>query len=316
MIDDLYARAEGNPFFTEQLVAAALAGPAEGGLRVPAGLPARLAELLAARAGRCAGDARAVLAGAGGRGPAAGRGPAGRGHRAGRLERCARGLRELAAARLLAEDTAAGAHRPRHALLAEAVAAGLLPGERAVLHERAARALQAAGTRRWPRRWPGTGRPRAARPRSCRPGWRRPRRPSGCSATPRPRRTGSGPSSWARRSPMPPLRPGSTCRGCTCGPSTRFTLSGDGERAGAVAEEAYRRFADHPDPATAAVVRHRAAYFRGLDAPAAGLPLIEEALRLFEQAPPSSDHAEAWLDYASIFLLYAEGRLRGQPRPR
>ena len=56
-----------------------------------------------------------------------------------------RGLRELAAARLLAEDTAGGAHRPRHALLAEAVAAGLLPGERAVLHERTARALEAAG---------------------------------------------------------------------------------------------------------------------------------------------------------------------------
>src|SRR5271155_4225474 len=63
VIDYLYARAEGNPFFTEQLVAAALAGRAGGGMRVPAGLPARLAELLAARAGRCAGDAQAVLAG-------------------------------------------------------------------------------------------------------------------------------------------------------------------------------------------------------------------------------------------------------------
>ena len=30
--DELYARAEGNPFFTEQLVAAAQSGPAEGGL--------------------------------------------------------------------------------------------------------------------------------------------------------------------------------------------------------------------------------------------------------------------------------------------
>ena len=63
MAGELFARAEGNPFFTEQLVAAALAGPPGGGLRVPAGLPARLAELLAARAGRCAGEARAVLAG-------------------------------------------------------------------------------------------------------------------------------------------------------------------------------------------------------------------------------------------------------------
>src|SRR5579859_8185003 len=58
------SRAEGNPFFTEQLVAATLADASEDGLlQAPAGLPARLAELLAARAGRCAGNARAVLAG-------------------------------------------------------------------------------------------------------------------------------------------------------------------------------------------------------------------------------------------------------------
>src|SRR5262249_13187939 len=63
VVDELFARAEGNPFFTEQLVAAALAGRADAGLRVPAGLPARLAELLTARAGRCAGEARTVLAG-------------------------------------------------------------------------------------------------------------------------------------------------------------------------------------------------------------------------------------------------------------
>ena len=36
--------------------------------------------------------------------------------------------------------------------------------------------------------------------------------------------------------------------------------SGDGVRAGAVAEEAYRRFADHPDRATAAVIHLRAAH--------------------------------------------------------
>jgi hypothetical protein len=53
VVDELYARAEGNPFFTEQLVAAALADAAGGGLRVPAVLPAQLAGLLAARAGRC-----------------------------------------------------------------------------------------------------------------------------------------------------------------------------------------------------------------------------------------------------------------------
>jgi hypothetical protein len=108
-------------------------------------LPGRLAELLVARAARCAGDARAVLAGL----AVAGR-PLGEnllGAVTGLPADAVRGgLRELAAARLLAEDTPGhGGHRPRHALLAEAVASGLLPGERAVLHERTARALAAAG---------------------------------------------------------------------------------------------------------------------------------------------------------------------------
>ena len=58
----------------------------------------------------------------------------------------AAGLRELSTARLLADAGARGAHRPRHALLAEAVAAELLPGERAVLHERTGEGV--AGGRR------------------------------------------------------------------------------------------------------------------------------------------------------------------------
>ena len=37
---------------------------------------------------------------------------------------------------------------------------------------------------------------------------------------------------------------------------------------------------------------------------------MEEALRLFEQAPPSYDHADALLDYTTIFLLYAEERVQ------
>src|SRR5271166_5486779 len=86
--------------------------------------------------------------------------------------------------------------------------------------------------------------------------------------------------------------------------------AGDSVRAGLVAEEAYRRFAGHADAATAAVVCHRAAVVRAKDAPAAGLPLMEEALRLFEQAPPSSDHTNALLDYTTIFLLYGEERLQ------
>jgi DNA-binding CsgD family transcriptional regulator/tetratricopeptide (TPR) repeat protein len=92
-----------------------------------------------------------------------------------------------------------------------------------------------------------------------------------------------------------------------------LAVAGVGQRAGVAAEEAYRRFADHPDPATAAVVRLRAAYYRAIGAPEAGLPLIKEALRLFEQQPPSAEHAEAWLDYGR-FLFHAEGRLEASRR--
>ena len=305
VIEYLYARAEGNAFFTEQLVAAALAGQAGagGGLRVPAGLPARLAELLAARAGRCAGDARAVLAGL----AVAGR-SLGEDVLAGMtgldLEAVRRGLRELAAARLLAEDTSGGGHRPRHALLGEAVAAGLLPGERAVLHERAARALagdpalaaEVAG------HWRAAGRPAEEFPARI------------AAAQDAERVFGYAQAAvhWQRAIELglaqPDVAAGIDIPRLYVRAIDALNHAGDSVRVSLVAEEAYRRFADHSDPATAAVVCHRAAKFRGRTAPAAGLPLMEEALRLYEQAPPSSDHAEALLDYANAFLLYLEER--------
>ncbi len=49
-----------------------------------------------------------------------------------------------------------------------------------------------------------------------------------------------------------------------------LALSGEGVRAGRVAEDAYRRFAGHPDPATVAVICQRAAHFRAVDDPAPG----------------------------------------------
>jgi hypothetical protein len=145
VVDELFARAEGNPFFTEQLVAAVPAGLKEDTLSLPPGLPARLAGLLATRPARCAGDARAILDALA---------VAARPLTEDLL--CAvtglavtvvrRGLRELSAARLLADGASpGGGHKLRHALLGEAVAGGLLPGERADLHERTTRALEAAG---------------------------------------------------------------------------------------------------------------------------------------------------------------------------
>jgi len=120
------------------------AASSEGVLRFGVGLPSRLAELLATRAARCNGAARTVLSAL----AVAGR-PLGEDVLDAvsglDVDDVRGGLRELAAARLLADIDAGGQHRPRHALLAEAVAAELLPGERMSLHERVASALQAAG---------------------------------------------------------------------------------------------------------------------------------------------------------------------------
>ena len=305
--DDLYARAEGNPFFTEQLVAAAQAGPAGGGLRAPTQLPERLAELLVARAGRCGDGGRAALAAL----AVAGR-PLTEAQLSGvtGLEAAAvrAGLRELAAARLLADSPEEAAHRPRHALLAEAVAAALLPGERAALHERTARTLEAEGDEALAAEvaghWAAAGRT-AEELRA---------RVAAAEAAERVFGYAEAAVHWQRAIDLCQQLSGAA--GTAGGDLPRLyvramdalEVSGGSERAGVLAEEAYRRFAGHPDPATAAVIHLRAAVFRGIEAPETGLPLIKEALRLFEQAPPSADHAEAWLRYATMFVFHAEGR--------
>ena len=306
VVDELYTRAEGNPFFTEQLMAAALASGAGGGLRASAGLPDRLAELLAARAQRCAGDARAVLAGLAVAGRPLAEEPLGAviGLDA---ETVRRGLRELAAARLLADDTTGGAYRPRHALLAEAVAGGLLPGERAALHEHTARALTAAADEMLAaeiaRHWQAAG--GSAEELAA--------RVAAAGYAERVFGYAEAAAHWQRAIELCQAQPGAAAAAGIGVPRMyvraidALYLSGDGERAAVVAEEAYRRFGDDPDPATAAVIRHRAAFHRAFDAPDAGLSLIEQALRLYEQVPLSADHAMAWFDYASIFLHFAGG---------
>ena len=204
--------------------------------------------------------------------------------------------------------TVGGAYRPRHALLAEAVAGGLLPGERAVLHERTARALGAAGDEALAGEaaghWQAAGRPAGELPA----------RVAAAAAAEQIFGYAEAAGHWqraielchggaGRRVAPAPMMPRLYLRAIEA-----LEISGAGERAGVLAEEAYRRFAGHPDPAIAAVIHLRVAVFAGCEAPAAGLPLIREALRLFEQAPPSADHAEAWLRYAHMFVFHAEGR--------
>jgi DNA-binding CsgD family transcriptional regulator len=303
LVEEVYARAEGHPFFTEQLLAAAVTGSGE--LAQPVALPARLAELLVARAAGCGGDARAVLSALA---------VAGRpltevmlGEVVG-LDRDAvlAAVRELSAARLLAAPSD-GAHRLRHALLAEAVAAELLPGEQVSLHERLAGALQTAGNETLAAEaaghWAAAG--RTADELQA--------RLAAANAAEQVFAYADAAAHWQRAIELCQADPGAKPRGGIEVPHLyiraldALEASGDRVRVGVVAEAAYRRYADHPDRATAALIHFRAAAYREFfDSPAAGFPLMKEALRLFEGTPPSAEHASAWLRYAND-LLWREG---------
>jgi DNA-binding CsgD family transcriptional regulator len=130
VLDSLITRAEGNPYYAEELLAASCAGSE---------LPAGLADLLLARAERLSPAAQQVL-----------RTAAVTGRRIDdELARQASGLagpeyddavREAVAHQLLVPDGDQG-YAFRHALLREAIYADLLPGERTRLHGRLAELL-------------------------------------------------------------------------------------------------------------------------------------------------------------------------------
>ena len=268
LADELYARAEGNPFFTEQLVAAVVSDPAGDSGQLSAGLPPRLAELLAVRVSRCGAAAQTVLSALA---------VAGRPLTEPLLcevtgldtDAVRQALRELAAARLLADSTEGGTHRPRHALLSEAVAAGLLPGERAALHERTARVLEGTGdgtlAAEAAGHWAAAGRADKELPA----------RVAAAVAAEYVFGYAEAAAHWQRAIELGQAVPEASQAAIDL---PRLYLratgalenSGDSERAGELAEEAYRRFASHPDPATAAVIHQWAAFFRARARPPPG----------------------------------------------
>ncbi len=135
LVEDVYARSEGNPFFTEELV---LAGAGTG----PRGLPPSLREVLLTRVVRLGPDTQRLL----GVAAAAGAGVTqpvlaavvGMGEAA-----LLDGLREAVDQQVLVPEPGGDGYAFRHALVAEAVAGELLPGERVRLHAALATALEA-----------------------------------------------------------------------------------------------------------------------------------------------------------------------------
>jgi DNA-binding CsgD family transcriptional regulator len=132
LVGAVFARSEGNPFFTEELVAVVRAGSGE--------LPATLRDLLGGRVQALPGPARQVLAVV----AVAGRQVS---HRllasvAGLDDRLlVEALRAAVASQLLVTRPGEDGYEVRHALLREVIDADLLPGERARLHARLAQTL-------------------------------------------------------------------------------------------------------------------------------------------------------------------------------
>jgi DNA-binding CsgD family transcriptional regulator/tetratricopeptide (TPR) repeat protein len=134
LVDDLYARSEGNPFFAEELVLA-------GG--DPGVLPPSLREVLLARVVRLGDRTQQLLRVAAAAGPGVTQPLLAAVADLDDQELLA-GLREAVDQQLLRPDPAGGeGYVFRHALLAEAVHAELLAGERVRLHTALAAALEA-----------------------------------------------------------------------------------------------------------------------------------------------------------------------------
>ncbi len=180
LLDEIYARAEGNPFFAEELLA----------LGADDQLPSTVRDLLLARLESLPPATRQVLRTA----CLIGREVPSRLLEAVvdvRDERLEAALREAVEAHILQPDGDALVFR--HALLQEAIAASLLPSEAARAHRRLAETLTSHptwpgdGTAGWPGGWPGTG----MRPVSPGRRWSPPWRPGARRATPWP-----SPSHW------------------------------------------------------------------------------------------------------------------------
>jgi DNA-binding CsgD family transcriptional regulator/tetratricopeptide (TPR) repeat protein len=134
LVDDLYARSGGNPFFAEELVLA-------GG--DPGVLPPSLQEVLLTRVVRLGDRTQQLLRVAAAAGPGATQ-PLLAAVADLDDQQLLESLHEAVDQQLLRPDTAGGdGYLFRHALLAEAVYAELLPGERVRLHTALAAALEA-----------------------------------------------------------------------------------------------------------------------------------------------------------------------------
>lgn len=298
VVEQIYRRSEGNAFFTEQLVAARSVDEGDGSL------PVELSSLLLSRTRQLSGPVRSVLAAL----AVSGR-PLDEASIATLCQLSATAvqdaLRDLRGRRLLRRPDSAGRHQPRHALLAEALSADLLPGERAELHARAAELLAgwndlgvaaeiaahwaAAGRRREELRWRVVaGRHADAVFASA-----------------------EAAAQWQRAIalttdyPTDSVVQGMSLTDIYGAAEDALALAGEDDSAEALAREALRRFTD-VDVAARADVLRRAGNAGNIASSNRALEMLYQALALYEQLPIDVGRIKTMKEIAGI--LHNDGR--------
>ena len=299
LVDELCSRTDGNPYLAEELIAGALSKSLTSpDIVLPRRLPGELAAILVGRARRVSDAARStldVLAVAGR--PMSERLVAQVTGLAPRV--VASAMRELAEARLLAMDDARSelGCRPRHALLAEAISADLLADGRRQIHAGVAEAMQGladpALSAEIAGHWAAAGRPdeelRAL--------------VAAAESSRRMHAFSAAAELWLRAIPLAESIPDTIDRLDVDPARLRIKAvdalraCGRDSEAGALAEETYQAYAAHADVEVGAMIRHRAANHRRSSDPTAANAVFEEAGRLYDSLPESTNHARMLADY-------------------
>ena len=300
LVEAVFARSEGNPFFTEELLAAVRAGSST--------LPATLGDLLRSRLIGLPDPSIQVLAAV----AVAGRPVP---HRllaaVTGLDDAAllAGLRAAVGRRLLVVLPDTDEYEVRHALLREVVAADLLPGERVRLHARFAVALTgqpelaaaspAVSAAELAAHWDAAGEPDRALPARVAAGLAAADAHAFAEAAGHYRRALE---LWAR---LPVGRAGGLDRVDLLGRAAEAAaLSGATDHAIGLLEQALDGLAWTVEPVRAAVLLGRLGFHRfRADAEADALAAYEEAERLLAGAPPSAERARVLAGHGLLLML-------------
>jgi DNA-binding CsgD family transcriptional regulator len=308
LVDEVFARAGGNAFFTEQVVAHA-AGEGVPTLRVV--LPRSLARMLLAHVEAVGQDGREALMALA---------VAGRGLDEGLLTsitglagaRLRVAVRELAAARLIDRPGVDGRYRLRHALVGEAVIADMLVGDRRERHAGIARALTvnaaAEGAGELAEHWAAAGEVTEEMPS----------RFAAATEAEHVYAHREAARHWRRLIDLWPRVP-QDARPAKLDLATAYLNAlaaldrcGDTETAGPLVEKALRTLASTADRRKLALLYERAAIYRSLDDELAALEPLETAIDLLAELPPGREHARVFCTYARS--LHYLGRTRDARR--